>query len=286
MTNKKNILITGANAGIGFIIAKLAAGQGHKVILACRNSQKAEQARLEIQSTTPDADVEIHLLDLASIASIRAFASNIEKSIDGIDVLINNAGIFPLQEEYTQDGFEIQFGVNYLGHFLLTHLLLPVLSQHEAARIINVSSIGHLMGRIKPGHFRGRKNYLWGVPAYAQSKLANVLFSNEMAQRIPKHITSNAVHPGYVDSEFFRNIPAPIYYLLRRFLIAPEFSGKFILEMALSDDWKNRTGEFVSAQGPLPLSPKLKDTELRSKLYRESCELVGVEAITPPQDAG
>ena len=280
MNTKKTILVTGSNAGIGFITAKYAAMEQHKVILACRNMAKAELAKQKILEVAPGADVVTRPLDLSSFKSIQEFAAGINKEFPVLHALVNNAGIYPMEEQYTKEGFEMQFGVNYLGHFLLTHLLLPSLAQSDNARIVHVSSIGHIMGRIKFKNFRGRKLYLWGMPAYGQSKLANVLFSHELARRLPAHIKSNAVHPGYVDSDFFRNIPKIIYQLLiRRFLVSPEQSGKFIADMALAEEWENRTGEFVAAQGPLPISRKTRDPLLSKQLYDESCRLTGVPAI-------
>ena len=279
MTYKKTILITGSNAGIGFITAKHAALAKHRVILACRSMPKAEKAKQEILQLDPNADVWIRPLDLGSFDSIRKFAETIERDFPVVDALVNNAGIYPMSEEYTAEGFEMQFGVNYLGHFLLSHLLLPVLSKAPAARIVHVSSVGHMMGNIKPNTFRGRKFYLWGMPAYGQSKLANVMLSNELSRRLPVNMTSNAVHPGYVDSDFFRNIPGFIYKALRKFLVSAEFSGKHIQEMAVADGWNNRTGEFISSQGPLPKSRKLNDLKLSNWLYEESCRLTGVEPV-------
>jgi NAD(P)-dependent dehydrogenase (short-subunit alcohol dehydrogenase family) len=278
--DKKTILVTGSNAGIGLAIAKQAAIQKQHVILACRNAAKAETARQEILQAAPDAEVLIRLLDLSSFDNIRNFAAVIEKDFPQVDALINNAGIFPLNEQYTKEGFDMQFGVNYLGHFLLTHLLLPVLAKAPKARIIHVSSLGHFVGRINFSTFRGRKFYFFGIPAYAQSKLANVLFSHELSRRLPRNITSNAVHPGFVDSDFFRSIPAFVYKIWRRVLVSPEQSGRFTADMAASDAWEGKTGQFVSAQGPLPISRKTRDVELARRLYDESCRLTGVAPIT------
>ena len=174
----------------------------------------------------------------------------------------------------------MQFGVNYLGHFLLTHLLLPVLRSAPKSRVVNLSSIGHFPGRIRPETFRGRKGYLMGLPAYAQSKLANVLFSHELARRLPANITSNVVHPGFVDSDFFRGLPRWVYAIWRHFLVSPEKCGRFIADMAVSETWEGKTGEFVSAQGPLPISAKTRDQDLCRRLYSESCGLSAVSPLT------
>jgi NAD(P)-dependent dehydrogenase (short-subunit alcohol dehydrogenase family) len=278
-TEKKTIVITGSNAGIGLAIAKQAAKQNQRIILACRSAAKAEAARQELLKVAPDAEILFRSLDLSSFDSIRSFAAVIEKDFSIVDVLINNAGVMPFNEEYTKDGFEMQFGVNYLGHFLLTHLLLPVLAKAPKARIIHVSSLGHFVGRINFDNFRGRKFYLFGVPSYAQSKLANVLLSNELSRRLPANITSNAVHPGFVDSDFFRNIPGFIYNVWRKVLVSSEQCGQFITDMALLNAWENKTGQFVSAQGPLPISSKTRNLELSNRLYSESCRLTGVAPI-------
>jgi NAD(P)-dependent dehydrogenase (short-subunit alcohol dehydrogenase family) len=283
VVDRKTIIVTGSNAGIGLAIAKQAALQKQRVILACRNASKAEAARQELMDAAPEAEVLIRALDLSSFDSIRSFAATIEKEFPVVDVLINNAGIMPPKEEYTRDGFEMQFGVNYLGHFMLTHLLLPALARAPKARIIHVSSLGHFPGRIKSETFRGRRFYLMGLPSYAQSKLANVLFSNELSRRLPRNITSNTVHPGFVDSDFFRSIPDFIYKIWRRVLVSSEQCGRFITTMALSEAWEGKSGQFVSAQGPLPISSKTRDVGLAERLYRESCQLTGVAPIAQGQ---
>lgn len=273
------MVITGSNAGIGLAIARQTALRKQRVILACRNSSKAEASRRDLQAAAPDAEILARPLDLSSFDSIRDFAASLQSEFTSVHALVNNAGLMPWSEEYTREGFEMQFGVNYLGHFLLTHLLLPVLAKPAEARIVHVSSLGHYPGRINFRTFRGRRFYALGIPAYAQSKLANVLFSHELSLRLPHHITSNAVHPGFVDSEFFRNIPTVIYKPMRKILVSPDQSGSFIADMALSDKWAGKNGEFVSAQGPLPVSRKTRNGALRHWLYEESCRLTGIAPI-------
>jgi NAD(P)-dependent dehydrogenase (short-subunit alcohol dehydrogenase family) len=218
-------------------------------------------------------------VDLSSFDSIRQFASAIERECPVLDALINNAGVMPFDQQYTKEGFEMQFGVNYLGHFLLTHLLLPTLSAMPKSRIVHVSSLGHYVGRIKPETFRGRRFYFMGLTSYAQSKLGNVLLSHELSRRLPAHVTSNVVHPGFVDSDFFRSMPPFIYRIWRKVLVSSDMSGKFIADMAISEAWEGKTGEFVSAQGFLPISSKTRDVELARRLYEDSCRLTGVTPI-------
>lgn len=277
---KKTIIITGSNTGIGFAIAKQAALRNQRVIMACRNVSKAEIARQKLLEIAPGVEVHTRTLDLTSFEGIRHFADVIESDFRHVDILINNAGVMPSDQQYTRQGFEMQFGVNYLGHFLLTHLLIPALAKAPEARIIHLSSLAHLPGRIDFESFYGRKYYLMGISSYAQSKLANVLFSNELSRRLPITITSNAVHPGFVDSDFFRSIPGYIYKIWRNLLLPSDQCGRFIVDMALAAEWGRRTGQFVSAKGPLPISRKTLDRALSNRLYIESCRLTEVSPVT------
>lgn len=276
--NKKTVVITGGNAGIGFSTAKAIAAKGHTVVLCCRNENKANVAISEIKQAYPQANAVYQELDLSSLNNVRKNAEKLLTDYPEIDVLINNAGIYPSEQQFTEDGFEIQIGVNYLGHFLLTHLLLPALQKTESARIVHLSSLMHNLGRIDPSTFWGRKSYS-GTFAYAQSKLANLMFSNELAKRLPENITSNAVHPGAVDSEIYRDKPEWVYRMLKVFLIKPEQSGDYLADMAISLDWHNRTGEFKSAHGPLPVSSKSKNDIASNALYEMSCSLTGIQPL-------
>jgi NAD(P)-dependent dehydrogenase (short-subunit alcohol dehydrogenase family) len=278
MTEKKTVLITGGNAGIGLAAATGIALSGAQVILACRNQTKAAQARQNILTVKPDADVQIYPLDLSSFAGIKKFSKQFMADNSSLDILINNAGIMPSTQQFTEDGFEMQFGVNFLGHFLLTHLLMPALKKVSEARIIHLSSIMHNLSGLNFDSFRGRKRY-FVISAYAQSKLANLLFSYELARRLPPSMTSNALHPGGVDSEIYRDLPKPLYWVMKPFLITAQRSALLIKKMALSNEWKGVTGQFKSAHGPLPVSRAAKNTELRRRLYEQSCQLSGVEPL-------
>jgi len=278
MPEKKTVLITGGNAGIGLAAATEIALSGAQIILACRNQAKAAHARQNILAAKPDADVQIHSLDLSSFAGIRNFSAQFLAGNPSLDVLINNAGIMPTTQQFTEDGFEMQFGVNYLGHFLLTHLLMPGLKKVPEARIIHLGSIMHNLSGLNFDSFRERKRY-FGISAYAQSKLANLMFSYELARRLPPSITSNALHPGGVDSEIYRDLPKPVYWTMKPFLITAQRAAQLIRNMALSDEWKGVTGQFKSAHGPLPVSRAAKNAELRRRLYEDSCKMTGVEPL-------
>lgn len=277
MQDRKAVLITGGNAGIGLAIATEIAKSGAQVMLACRNQHKAAQAREKILAVSPAPDIKIYPLDLSSFASIKKFSGSFLADYSKLDVLINNAGASPMKQQFTEEGFELQFGANYLGHVLLTHLLLPAFKNAADARIIHLASIMHIFGRIDFDSFRGVKKYS-GFTAYCQSKLANLLFSNELARRLPSNITSNAVHPGGVDSDIYNEWPKIVYKVIKPFLITPRRAALLVTKMALSDEWRGITGKFKSAHGPLPVSRSGKNSELSRRLYEESCRLI---EITP-----
>ncbi|KAG8126045.1 hypothetical protein E2320_021210 [Naja naja] len=186
-----------------FIISRMK--YGAKVILACRDMAKAEKAAHEIQIKTGNQEVIAKKLDLADTKSIREFASNFLKEEKELHILINNAGVMMCPYSKTADGFEMHFGVNHLGHFLLTFLLIERLKQSAPARIINVSSLAHHVARIHFQNLQGEKFYFRGL-AYSHSKLANILFSQELARHLQgTGVTVNALHPGTVLSELVRH---------------------------------------------------------------------------------
>jgi len=198
----KTIVVTGANSGLGFEASRAFARNGARVVLACRNVEKAAAARDDILASAPRANVEIRALDLASLASVRAFADSLVSNHERLDVLCNNAGVMALPRRETADGFEMQLGTNHLGHFALTGLLLPLLKR-TGARVVTQSSGAHRMGRIDFDDLHGRRYYgRWR--AYGQSKLANLLFAYELQRRLENEgvgVISVACHPGYAATE-------------------------------------------------------------------------------------
>ena len=282
----KTVLITGGNSGIGLAIAHELAQRGATVCLACRDQAKGAAARAEIQSRTPGAQVELYELDLASFAKIRAFVDVFKARHDRIDALINNAGLLAPRQQFTVDGFEMHIGANYIGPVLLTQLLLPLLkvaaddggAGRGDARIVHLSSIAHTFGHIDQATFRGRKPYRV-FPAYAQSKLANLLFSNVLARRLPKGVTSQALHPGGVMSPLYRDLPSWQYAVMKPFLIGPERPGKLVAELALDPKRKGETGGYFSVQHPRIVSKRSRDLVMQDRLYEKTCEWVGVEPL-------
>ncbi len=195
----RRIVVTGANSGIGLDATRIFASKGARVVLACRNVDKGQKARDEIVRAHPSADVEVRQLDLASLTSVQRFADDLLAKDKTLDVLVNNAGVMALPRTLTEDGFEMQLGTNHLGHFALTARLFAALEAGKAPRVVNVSSLVHKNGKIHFDDLHGAKRYAkWS--AYAQSKLANLLFTHELSRRLREAkstVITAACHPGY-----------------------------------------------------------------------------------------
>lgn len=192
-------IVTGANSGLGYYTALELARKNATVIMACRNLNKGRGALDDLKQEVPDADVELMKLDLADLRSVREFADNFRAQYDRLDLLINNAGVMAIGQQETEDGFEMQFGINHLGHFALTGLLIDMLTNTPNSRVVTVSSGAHRNGVIKFDDLMHEQDYSrWGV--YSQSKLANLLFAFELNRRLKgagASTISVAAHPGY-----------------------------------------------------------------------------------------
>src|SRR5260221_8491427 len=222
MTNDlagKTFVITGANTGIGKITAKQLAGRGAHVILACRSRAKTEPVLAELEKAT-GVKPDFVTLDLADFASVRRAADEILAKNIPLHGLINNAGL--VTRGATKDGFELIFGTNHLGHYLLTRLLLPKLEATQG-RVVNVASTAHYAAKgIDWGAVRKPTRTITGMHEYGVSKLANVLFTKELARREGSKVTTYAVHPGTVATDVWRRFPAPVRWLVKRFMLTPE----------------------------------------------------------------
>ncbi|WP_432096874.1 oxidoreductase [Streptomyces sp. bgisy100] len=197
----RTAVVTGANSGLGYVTARELARRGAHVVLACRDATRGKEAEALIRSEVADADVQFAPLDLADLSSVHDFARSFERA--RLDLLINNAGVMALPHRRTIDGFEMQFGVNHLGHFALTGLLLPkLLAAPAGARIVTVSSGLHVLSNIDPRDLNSERGYHRWV-AYARSKSANLLFVHELARRLTRAhapVTAAAAHPGYAST--------------------------------------------------------------------------------------
>ena len=212
----RTAVITGANTGLGFETAAALAAKGARVVLAVRNLDKGKDAVRRIEQTTPDAHVELQELDLTSLDSVRAAAGQLKADHGAIDLLINNAGVMFTPRSTTQDGFEMQFGTNHLGHFALTGLLLDRVLAAPESRVVTVSSQGHrFVDGIDFDDVQSERDYS-RIRAYGQAKLANLLFTYELQRRLAGTRTiAAAAHPGGSNTELARNTPAPVRLLFR-----------------------------------------------------------------------
>lgn len=195
-------IVTGANSGLGFETAHALAAKGATVVLACRNQEKAQKALAELKKAVPHAKAEVMPLDLADLTSVRAFAAAFQAKYSQLNLLINNAGVMMTPQGQTKDGFETQFGANHLGHFALTGLLMPVLRATPRARVVNVSSMMHLFGKMNFDDLQSTRRYN-PSRAYGQSKLANLLFTralNEYFRREGISAVATAAHPGWAST--------------------------------------------------------------------------------------
>ncbi|XP_005479970.1 retinol dehydrogenase 12 isoform X1 [Zonotrichia albicollis] len=275
----KVVIITGANTGIGKETARDLALRGARVIIACRDTAKAEAAASEIRAETGNQEVIAKKLDLADTKSIREFAERFLAEEKELHILINNAGVMLCPYSKTADGFEMQLGVNHLGHFLLTFLLLERLKQCAPARIVNVSSLAHHGGRIRFHDLQGEKSYNRGL-AYCHSKLANVLFTRELARRLQgTKVTANALHPGSVYSDLVRHssVMTWLWKIFSFFLKTPCEGAQTSIYCAVAEELESVTGQYFSDCQPAYVSPRGRDDETAKKLWSVSCELLGIQ---------
>jgi NAD(P)-dependent dehydrogenase (short-subunit alcohol dehydrogenase family) len=234
----KTIVVTGANSGIGYEAALEFARKRAKVILACRDLGKARTAAASITASSPGADVEVMALDLSNLASIRGFSDAFHTQHRTLHVLCNNAGVMAIPYRLTTDGFEMQFGTNHLGHFALTGLLLDMILATDGARVVNVASGAHRMGKMRFDDLQWKQGYRKWM-AYGQSKLANLLFTFELQRKADaagKKFLSVACHPGYAAT----NLQA----------VGPKMSGSSMMESLT--ELGNRLLAQSAAMGALP----------------------------------
>ncbi|GLV36495.1 uncharacterized protein CBL_08008 [Carabus blaptoides fortunei] len=276
--DNKVVIITGANTGIGMETAQDLARRGAKIYMACRDMTKCEKTRQEIVLDTRNKYVYCRYCDLSSLESIRQFAEQFNKEQTRLDILINNAGVMRTPYTKTKDGFEMQLGVNHLGHFLLTNLLLDKLKSSAPSRIINVSSIAHYRGNINTTDLNSEKEYD-KASAYSQSKLANILFTKELAERLKASgVTVNAVHPGLVDTEIIRHMSffnswfSKIFLkpFMWPFIKSPRQGAQTTIYAALDPGLDRITGKYFSDCHDVPVAPQADDDKTAKWLWAVS----------------
>jgi NAD(P)-dependent dehydrogenase (short-subunit alcohol dehydrogenase family) len=295
----KRVIITGANSGLGkesaFALAKL----GAEIVLAVRDTNKGQSVKNQILNQTPSAVIEVAALDLMDLDSVQKFAAS--QSTKPIDVLLNNAGIMAVPFEKTKDGFESQMGTNHLGHFLLTELLFDAISKGSNPRIVNVSSSAHRLGKLKTGDINelnvSKENYSpWTV--YGNSKLANLLFTNELVRRLKlvnSNITVAVAHPGYANtnlqlvaatkrSGIRKSVELALTKLMN--IILGQSAANGALPQIAACTWVDiQSGDYLGPRGlfesrgkpkKVKMNKAAQDIELAKRVWRTSEELLGV----------
>ena len=282
-------VITGANTGLGYETAAALAGHGAQVVLAVRNLDKGKAAADLIARRHPAAQVTVQELDLTSLESVREAAGQLRTAYDGIDLLVNNAGVMWTPKSTTKDGFELQFGTNHLGHFAFTGLLLDRLLPVEGSRVVTVSSVGHrILADIHFDDLQWERRYN-RVAAYGQAKLANLLFTYELQRRVAHHGTTlaAAAHPGGSNTELGRNVPAPLMpvFNLVTPLIGQSAEMGALPTLRAATDSGVLGGEYYGPDGfgetrgfpkVVASSDKSHDVALQRRLWSVSEELTGV----------
>ena len=285
----RTAVVTGANSGIGFEAAAVLAQRGAVTVLACRDTGKAERAAARLSATAPRAKVSVVRLDLASLDSVRAAAEQIRASHERLDLLINNAGLMMPPRGTTADGFELQFGTNHLGHFALTGLLLEAMLAVPGSRVVTVSSQGHRAGRIDFADLQSERRY-GRMSAYAQSKLANLMFTYELERRLRAAGAATialAAHPGSAGTDLVRHFPGVMQTVYSRAggVFKQSAAMGALPTLRAATDPAARGGEYYGPGGfaqmtgyPVRVSSngRSHDEQAQRRLWAESERLTGV----------
>jgi NAD(P)-dependent dehydrogenase (short-subunit alcohol dehydrogenase family) len=275
--NDKICLVTGANSGIGKVTAKVLAAGGATVIMVCRNRDKGEAARDEIIGETRNENVDLMLADFSELDQIRRLAAEVKAKYPRLNTLVNNAGAYNGKRTLTPDGYETTFAVNHLGYFLLTVELLELLKSSAPARIVNVASEAHRNSHINFDDLNLENGYS-GWKSYAQSKLANVLFTYELARRLAgTGVTANCMHPGFVGTNIFNNVRGVggmIVRLIAPFMRTPEKGADTIIWLASSPEVEGITGRYFIDRKDQPSNPESYDAAIAARLWEVSERMV------------
>lgn len=279
---EKICLVTGSTSGIGKITAQSLAKQGAKVIIVSRNKEKCAFTVEEIKKLTASNEVDFIAADLTSQKEIHKLAKQFTDSYPRLDVLVNNAGGLFLSRELSVDNIEMTWALNHLNYFLLTNLLIDSLKASNAARVVNVSSVAHENGNIDFANLQGEKKYS-GWTAYCQSKLANVLFTYELARKLSKtKITVNALHPGVVGTNFGTNNKGLMGKLIQLYLnifsISDKEGAETSIYLASSTEVQAVTGKYFIKKKQRNSKPISYDEQLAKKLWDISKELTKLES--------
>jgi len=268
-------IVTGGNTGIGKATVAGLAAQGATVVIACRDLDKGKAALEEVAAKTGSKDLHVMQLDLASLASVRAFAAAFTAKFTRLDVLVANAGVMTAKRQVTADGLEMNFGVNHVGHFLLTDLLLPLLKASAPSRIVVVSSNMHPSGKLDFDDLAMEKSW---SGSYPRSKLANMLFVRALAKRLEgTRVVVNGLHPGVISTELGRDYSAPIRWMAKWFFRSPERGARTSLYLATAPEAGEVSGRYFADAKEKKAGAAALDDALAERLWTETERLVARE---------
>lgn len=274
-------VITGANSGVGKSATRALATRGARVVMVCRSPERGEAALQEVRRQTGNDRLELRVADLAELDQVRRLGEALAGELDHLDGLINNAGVVRAKREITVDGFECTMATNHLAHFLLTAILLDRL-EAASGRVVNVASQAHRSGKLRrtsleailAGDIRYR-----GLQAYSDSKLANVLFSNELARRAAGRITSNALHPGVLATRIWNQNKTPASLFAAAFkplMGSPDVGGRVAAGLVADPQLASVSGRYFDGERQVEPAPDALDRDLAGRLWELSAELTGV----------
>ncbi|MFN8578324.1 MAG: SDR family oxidoreductase [Candidatus Sericytochromatia bacterium] len=270
----KICIVTGANSGVGKVTALELAKMGAEVIMVCRNQKKGEEALDEILIKSKNNKVKLMLCDFSSQKSIRAFVDEFKSKYDKLHILVNNAGLIIPERKLTEDGIELTFAINHIGYFLTTNLLLDLLKNSAPSRIVNVASDAHKAGHINFNDINYENNKYKSMNVYCDSKLANILFTKELAKRLKgTNVTANCLHPGVVNTNFANDYAEKFGFIakiVKSFLITPEKGAETQIYLASSSEVEGITGEYFDKKKIKTPSKEARDPEIAEKLWKIS----------------
>ena len=267
----RNVLITGGNSGIGYEMALALAAQGDRVIIAARSEHKSQEAIARIKAAQPAAAVEALSLDLADFANVDRFAKTLLATMPVIDVLILNAGLYTMKLSKLASGYESMIGIMHFGHFRLAQHLLGAVKAAKQGRVIVTSSMIHRLGKIDEASFTDPTRHISGLHAYGQAKLANLLFTRELARRLKNTaVTVNAFHPGAVATDIYRQVPRFLQPLIRLTMLTPAQGADTAVWMATAPEFADISGEYFISRKRKDGSARSQDVELARKLWQMS----------------
>ena len=279
----KVVLITGGTSGIGRAAATALATMGAEVVVTGRNRERGEAALEEIRRKAGSENVSLMLADLAVQSEVRGLAKKVRENHDRLDVLVNNAGVVLTERTETPDGLEATLAVNHLAPFLLTNLLLDLLIKSAPSRVITVSSEARRGAKIDFDDLQSERNYR-GFPVYGMTKLANILFTYELAERLRESgVVANCVHPGAVNTNFAQNNRGPMTLLFRAFkpfMRSPEKGADTIVYLAIAPEAGWMTGKYLADRKVISSAEEPHDVLGRKRLWEESAKLTDLEKVS------